>query len=137
MDPVVQIINSLTNIAGIYPLTRFYVTNDVLGFILTLCAIAGSIGMHLFERKHKLTGFGVSVKVSNILLRIDNCTAIMVTIYGLILCYNNDRWNEALPILLPAYVFLILGELTNNLIAYTVCHSIWHVAAYYTIGIVV
>jgi hypothetical protein len=125
-----------SNIFGIIPISSLIETKRYYGACLVSSAVLASIFMHATETKHNLPAL-FWAKYSKTFLNIDRVIAYMTGFYGLYLFYTNPVktiTQAVLPVIVG--VSCAIGEHTENLTLYNICHCLWHGLAYYSLHLV-
>ena len=133
----IQYFITFTNIFALIPIYGFISAKNYWGTILMISMLICSTMKHLTETKNGLPGKLYSAKsIRNALfwLRMDRLFAILIIIFSMNLFYNKAS-KSIYDILLPmvSFSFFMIGELTNNLIIYAACHSVWHFGVYMSV----
>ena len=136
MDPVTcTYINTFTNIVALAPIYRYISTKDYLGAAICTSSFAASCLMHISETKHNLPGVCFKDQ-SNLLLNVDRFFAVMLAVYGSLTFFKKPSINPVITFGIGT-IASIIGEKTNNLTAYTVLHTIWHILSYGTLAYII
>jgi|SRR6478609_630849 len=117
-----------TNIYGILP---FIFANGIFEKSLVVATVVSSVAMHLSETKHTLMPSPVLDSWSNIFLNMDRGCAILSMIYLFPRWCKHGDFQQVF-ILSAGLLASGLGEMTGNVILYSILHTIWHMAAYLT-----
>lgn len=131
------IITTASNVAGIIPLVSLFWRERFFGVFIVIMAITASIMMHATETKHRLPGLCFPA-LSSACLNMDRFFACLAALYGgyLFLTHPSKHIYQVIVPLVAA-CFAIVGEATENLLLYTLCHSTWHAGAYIGLSLVV
>ncbi len=124
------LIVTVSNIFGLFPIQSLVKSGRFYGAILVTGAVIASIMMHATETKHKLPGLFLA-EYSNMFLNIDRVLAYLTGLYGMFLFFTNPNknvWQIVAPVVGATSCFI--GERTENLLLYTLCHVVWHALAY-------
>lgn len=136
MNNVCLIINTITNVFALPPILNSFIKGYRIGGTITLCSFIASLLMHISETKHHLQPFVLS-EYSDILLNIDRFFMLLTFLYGWGLTSNLRNHPQFWLFLFKGYIGLVsfkVGELTDNLLLYTVSHTFWHYCIYDTLN---
>ena len=136
MELLTLISVTASNIFGLIPIKSLISTGRYYGASLVSGAVIASCCMHATETKHKLPGLFLA-KYSNQFLNIDRVIAYLTGFYGLYLFYTNPT-KTPIQVITPLIgaILAFIGEQTDNLLLYTVCHVGWHFLAYLSLNLV-
>lgn len=132
MNNLVLIVNTITNIPALFASYELYKKSRYVGVVLSLSSFTASCLMHITETKHNLIPF-VLKEFSNTFLNTDRILTLLLSLYGLFLYGSNYDKVPFYPLLLRGSIGIVclrLGELTSNLVLYTLLHTIWHYCSY-------
>ena len=115
--------------------TRYY-TQDYVDLFVKLIITLNSILMHISETKHQLKPDFIFLKEwSNIFLNMDRLSAVLGFMYFFYFRFYpyvmdwgfyNLRSEFSVYHFFSILPFLLIGEYTNNLYIYVICHIVWH-----------
>ena len=125
---------ALSNLCGLLPL---YYADGWMEIFVVAGTMAASMAMHLTETKHRLNPGTMFLPYSGMSLNIDRTMAVMATLYLLPKWWNMQFLPkmDILALFCGGLLFSAVGELTNSLKVYVVCHTLWHVVVYSTMFI--
>ncbi len=136
MDRDLQLIITASNVFGLLPLSQLYHHERYYGMALTTCAILSSLLMHASETKRGMSGL-FWCKYAYLFLNIDRFFAVMTVFYGLWLFYHNpEKTLTQLGMATYGIGMGIIGQISRNLPVHAYCHCMWHLLAYFTLGLV-
>lgn len=130
-----RIINLLVTFSNVYGLLPIYYSEGILQILVTITVLCSFL-MHISETKHSLPGIYPFNKFSNLFLWLDRIFANTLIIYLLSLLYLNNFLISIKIIiyLICGFTFLFISErITDNIIIFSVTHSLWHILAYHSI----
>jgi hypothetical protein len=117
---------------ALIPIYQALNKSNLVGLVISLLAMFGSILQHISEVKHGLPGV-MFTKYSTILLNIDRITAILSLLYGLYKIYKLPNLLSLILIckFTIGLLCLFLGE--NIFIQaeeHMIFHTVWHIMAF-------
>lgn len=135
---LVQFILILTNIWGLFALDTAFQYKLHFDAILVTFIIVSSILMHLTETKHNLIPpYEWAIHWSYFCLNLDRSIAVFAFLWYIYFWdYSYIGITARVTfIILVASILSYLGEQTNNLTIYVICHTIWHLLMYSVLDI--
>lgn len=131
-----NILNVISNLFGIIPLSISFYHNSYYEALLIFSAMFASILYHLSETSHKLPGI-VFTKYSKVLLAIDRICAIFIVCY-LIYMMSINQYIDKILIIMKMFcgVMILIGSefFGSDPILFTMFHSMWHTSAWIIAG---
>ena len=143
---------TLSNIFGLYPITRAIASNDNISLLVSVLATIGSILQHLSDTKHGQNGL-LLVKYSKQLLILDRITAVTSAMYILYCIYRNPsilyKNHCKLCYIIPFGLVLnfisespiceafVIRHLHSHKLFFIITHSLWHYFAFNIMGNVI
>jgi len=116
MDHIAPILMTITNIASIYPLIRYYNTNDTIGLTITFITMITGIIMDLSRNKNQLTEIGklFALKEYKLLEQINMIAGCMFMAYGIFICALNNKWVDLLPLAGSVCIIVLIHGRVND-----------------------
>lgn len=129
---LVNLIVTLSNIFGIYPIVAAIQTQSTWLIALMIGTVLASVMMHVTETKHGLPGI-MWQKYSSIFLNIDRLTAILSTVYSVYKLYVKWQVVETSVVIFGCIGVLsmfVSENVVKSQFWFMITHSIWHWIAY-------
>lgn len=124
----VHIYLAATNLFGLIP---FFGTRNMLDKCVVAATVFASSAMHISETKHSLLPHPYIANKAELFLNMDRGAGIVCTLLYFPRWWMSGTWNQA-AIFLFGLAASGLGEVTTNVPAYCILHTIWHFCAYVT-----
>lgn len=120
---------ALTNILGLVPMFYSHTWSDSC---VVLATIVASVAMHACETKHKLNPGKSFAKYGDLFLNIDRAMAMIAMSYLFPKWWHLDyaKKVDVLALFCGGLLFSAVGELTESVKLYIICHTFWHIIVY-------